>query len=74
MKYFASNRTYDAEMIGLYNEQLTHNASIIFEARQAFASELLPLLTHYYQLLSGGKETVGAFFLAIASFNWVRQK
>ena len=59
LKYFASNRTYDAEMIGLYNEQLTHNASIIFEARQAFASELLPLLTHYYQLLSGGKETVG---------------
>lgn len=59
LKYFASNRTYDGEMIGLYNEQLAHNASIIFEARKAFASELLPLLTHYYQLLSGGKETVG---------------
>ena len=59
LKYFASSRTYDAEMIGLYNEQLTHNASIIFEARKAFASELLPLLTHYYQMLSGGKETVG---------------
>ena len=59
LKYFASNRTYDAEMIGLYNEQLAHNASVIFEARKAFASELLPLLTHYYHLLSGGKETVG---------------
>ena len=59
LKYFASNRTYDAEMIGLYNEQLVHSASIIFEARKAFASELLPLLTHYYHLLSGGKETVG---------------
>ena len=59
LKYFASNRTYDAEMIGLYNEQLAHSASIIFEARKAFASELLPLLTHYYHLLSGGKETVG---------------
>lgn len=59
LKYFASNRTYDGEMIGLYNEQLAHNASIIFEARKAFASELLPLLTHYYHLLSGGKETVG---------------
>ena len=59
LKYFASNRTYDAEMIGLYNEQLAHNASIIFEARKAFASELLPLLTHYYHLLSGGKESVG---------------
>lgn len=59
LKYFASNRTYDAEMIGLYNEQLAHNATIIFEARKSFASELLPLLTHYYQLLSGGKETVG---------------
>ena len=59
LKYFASNRTYDAEMIGLYNEQLAHNASIIFEARKAFASGLLPLLTHYYHLLSGDKETVG---------------
>jgi|TARA_B110001452_G_scaffold196629_1_gene166638 DNA replication and repair protein RecF len=59
LKYFASNRTYDAEMIGLYNEQLALNATIIFEARKAFASELLPLLTHYYQLLSGGKEAVG---------------
>ncbi len=59
LKYFASNRTYDAEMIGLYNEQLAHNAAIIFEARKAFAEELLPLLTHYYQLLSKGKETVG---------------
>ena len=62
LKYFASNRTYDAEMIGLYNEQLAHNASIIFEARKAFASELLPLLTHYYHLLSGGKETVGVHY------------
>ena len=59
LKYFASNRTYDAEMIGLYNEQLAHNAALIFEARKAFAEELLPLLSHYYQLLSGGKEAVG---------------
>ena len=59
LKYFASNRTYDAEMIGLYNDQLAHNAAIIFEARKAFSEELLPLLSHYYQLLSGGKEAVG---------------
>jgi DNA replication and repair protein RecF len=59
LKYFASNRTYDAEMIGLYNDQLAQNAAIIFEARKSFAAELLPLLTHYYQFLSGGKETVG---------------
>jgi DNA replication and repair protein RecF len=58
LKYFASNRRYDPEMIALYDEQLIEYSSIIHEARKSFAEELVPLLTHYYHQLSDGKEKV----------------
>ncbi|MEY2963972.1 MAG: replication and repair protein RecF [Bacteroidota bacterium] len=59
LKYFASNRTFDAEMLQLYDDQLVEHASAVYEGRKEFAEELLPLLQHYYEVLSGGKELVG---------------
>ncbi len=59
LKYFAKNRTFDAEMLGLYNDQLVEYSAQISEARQAFVEELAPLLQQYYEVLSGGKGKVG---------------
>jgi len=59
LKYFASNRTYDAEMIALYDEQLIGHSATIYEERLHFIEELLPRLQEFYQKLSGGKEEVG---------------
>lgn len=62
LKYFASNRTFDMEMLRLYDDQLVEYAEIIFQEREKFAAELLPLLQHYYQVLSGGKEQVNIVY------------
>ncbi len=59
LKYFASNRTYDPEMIDLYDQQLCEHSAVIYEHRCSFVEELLPLLQEFYQTLSGGKEQVG---------------
>lgn len=58
LKYFASNRIWDAEMIALYDEQLVDYGARLFEARKAFVAEIEPILERYYRLLSGDKEKV----------------
>lgn len=62
LKYFASNRTFDAEMIAVYNEQLAEFGAVLYQGRQDFVDELVPLLQRYYQILSGGRETVGVSY------------
>lgn len=59
LKYFASNRTYDGEMIDLYDQQLIEHSAVIYQYRKEFVEELLPRLLEFYHTLSGGKEKVG---------------
>jgi len=59
LKYFASNRTFDAEMIALYDDQLVDFSAQIHQSRSEFVAVLTPLLQQYYEVLSGGKEVVG---------------
>jgi DNA replication and repair protein RecF len=46
------------ELLAAFSEQLSVNASYIYKARKEFCSKLLPLVTYYYNLLSGGKENI----------------
>ena len=59
LKYFAANRTFDADMLDLYDLQLCQHAPIVHAARAAFIEDFAPRLAHYYQWMAGDKEQVG---------------
>ncbi len=58
LKYFAANRTFSSEQLSLYNERLCRLAPKIHTARKEFVSAFSPLLQRFYDLLSGGQESV----------------
>lgn len=47
------------ELLSTFSEQLSFNASYIFKLRKEFCDKLLPLVSHYYSMLSGGRENIG---------------
>ncbi|MBL4744871.1 MAG: DNA replication/repair protein RecF [Flavobacteriaceae bacterium] len=58
LKYFASNRTFDAVNLKVYNEQLKMYGEKIHQGRTAFLSVFIPIFLARYQAISAGKETV----------------
>ncbi len=58
LKRFAQSRTFDAEMLEIWNEQLVASGNQIYEYRTTFCRELVPLFQQYYQEISGGNEKV----------------
>ena len=58
LKYFAANRTFQADMLELYDHQLSEYAPVIFAARNAFAAQFTPMLQEAYEGISGGREQV----------------
>ena len=58
LKYFASNRTFDASLLELYDDILVKEGAEIYSKRKEFTQELQPILQRYYEVLSGGKEEV----------------
>lgn len=47
------------DLLSAFSEQLSVHASYIYKSRKDFCNKLLPLVTHYYRLLSGGREEIG---------------
>lgn len=62
LKYFASNRTFDQALLSLYDEILVEEGTKIYEERKRFVEELQPAVQRYYEILSGGKETVDIIY------------
>lgn len=58
LKYFQKNRTFDADSIEIYNEPLIKFGKKIFEKRNEFVEKLNPVVQHFYNIISGGKEEV----------------
>ncbi|WP_031425369.1 DNA replication/repair protein RecF [Flavimarina sp. Hel_I_48] len=58
LKYFAANRTYDPDTLGIYNEQMTALGTRIFKKRSAFLEAFKPIFQERYTAISGGRETV----------------
>jgi DNA replication and repair protein RecF len=48
----------DAELLGLYEREMTGPAERITRARRAFLAEIAPFLTNYYQGLAGESEKI----------------
>ena len=58
LKYFAKNRTFDADSLEIYNEPLSKFGTQIFEKRQRFVASILPTIQHFYEIISKGNEKV----------------
>ena len=62
LKQFAETRTFDRDLLRLWDDQLIMNAEDIHAKRQQFLKEFLPIFQHYYEIVSGGNEQVGIVY------------
>jgi DNA replication and repair protein RecF len=62
LKYFAANRTFQADTLELYDAQLAEWAPVLFAARTRFAAQFGPKLQEAYEQISGGREQVGLHY------------
>lgn len=58
LKYFALNNTFNLDTLEVYNSQLNNYGSHIFEKREAFLKEFIPIFLKRYQSISNKQEVV----------------
>ncbi|MDO4764025.1 MAG: DNA replication/repair protein RecF [Flavobacteriaceae bacterium] len=58
LKSFHKNRYFDGESLEIYNEPLCKFGKKIFEKRKEFSEEILPILQHFYDIISNHKEQI----------------
>jgi DNA replication and repair protein RecF len=58
LKYFALNQVFETDTLYIYNEQLDTLGQKIFEKRNYFLAEFLPIFNRHYQIISDNAETV----------------
>lgn len=62
LKYFALNATFNADTLEIYNHQLTKLGSKIFEKRDAFLKEFIPVFKERYKVISNNNEEVNLIY------------
>jgi len=58
LKFFSKNRTFDADNLAVWDEQLVAAGYSLFHKRQAFVAAFIPLFDEIYGLLTRGREHV----------------
>jgi DNA replication and repair protein RecF len=58
LKYFYKNRTFNADNLAVYDEQLQQYADPIHQKRKAFVEHIAPIFLQHYQEISNGTEEV----------------
>lgn len=58
LKYFALNQTFDADNLSIYNELLSETGQLIFEKRNQFLADFIPIFQKHHTNISGGNESV----------------
>lgn len=58
LKYFAANRSFQPDMLEIYDHQLGELAPVLHQARTRFAAQFAPMLQDAYAAISGRNETV----------------
>jgi len=58
LKYFALNRVFDEVNLKVYDEQLSRYGTLIFEKRNAFLKEFIPIFKKRYASISNSLENV----------------
>ncbi len=58
LKYFSLNRTFDETSLMVYNEQLNHFGTSIYQKRLQFMQAFIPIFKQQYASISGERESV----------------
>jgi len=58
LKYFALNHVFETDTLSIYNEQLNDLGQKIFEKRQQFINDFLPIFNKHHQAISSSEEKV----------------
>ena len=58
LRQFADTRHFDRSLLQLWDDQLCACADDIHDKRRLFLKEFHPIFQHYYEVVSGAKETV----------------
>ncbi len=58
LKYFAANNSFDRDTLEIYNLQLTKLGTALFEKRQSFLLEFIPIFNKRYADITKNKENV----------------
>lgn len=58
LKQFAADRTFDKDLLELWDLQLTEYGTRIHEQRKEFVEKLIPVFQHYYSFISQENEKV----------------
>ncbi|MEZ4852682.1 DNA replication/repair protein RecF [Flavobacterium sp.] len=72
LKYFAANNTFDNDNLAIYDEQIVPLGNVIFEKRQQFLAQFIPIFKKYYTEISNKAENVDLVYqsqLLNKSFN-----
>ena len=59
LKYFAANHTFDKLTLSVYDEQLHSLGTEIYKKREIFIQIFSELFLEQYEIISGGKDSVG---------------
>ncbi len=62
LKSFAKNRYFDKDSLEIYDDPISNFGTRIFEKRKKFVEKLNPIVQHYYDIISGGKEKVSVVY------------
>lgn len=69
LKNFAKNRYFDKDSLEIYDDPISNFGTRIFEKRKEFVENLNPIVQHYYDIISGGKEKVSVVYESHLSNN-----
>jgi len=64
LKDFASSRSFNQDMLEVWDEQLIRYGEPVYEERKRFVDELLPVFSTFYEHVSGNREQVSLTYQA----------
>lgn len=73
LKYFALNNSFDPDTLSIYNEQISQIATPIFNVRQKFLEDFIPVFNQYHQLITGNKDHVELVYESQLSNNTMEE-
>jgi DNA replication and repair protein RecF len=62
LKSFAERRQFNVSELEVWDEQMIHLGSRIFDKRKEFLEKFLPVFKHYFRFISGGDEDAGIVY------------
>lgn len=73
LKSFAENRSFDADLLEMWDHKLHDLGTQIYEVRAQFIEDFRPIFQKYFSFISDGKEEVGINYISQLHHNELSQ-